>query len=67
MAGLFSIIRAMIALVMEAVRTSEMLVNLYQTTRRYKPADRHLPTHRHENLKSYTDITVKGFEFVVDL
>jgi hypothetical protein len=38
---------------MEAARTSETLVNFYQTTRRYKPEDSHLRTHRRENLKSY--------------
>jgi hypothetical protein len=52
-----SIIRAMstvlIALMMEAARTSETLVNFYQTTRRYNPEDSHLRTHRRENLKSY--------------
>jgi hypothetical protein len=31
-----------IALVMEAARTSETLVNFYQTTRRYNPEDSHL-------------------------
>jgi hypothetical protein len=39
------IIRAMsllIALMMEAARTSETLVNFYQTTRRYNPEDSHL-------------------------
>jgi hypothetical protein len=41
------------ALMMEASRTSKMLVNFYQTTRRYKPEDIHLRTHRRENLKSY--------------
>jgi hypothetical protein len=35
-----SIIRA-IALMMEAARTSETLVNFYQTTRRYYPEDSH--------------------------
>jgi hypothetical protein len=44
----------MIALKMEAVRTSETLVNLYQFTRRYNPEDGHLHTHRRENLKSYS-------------
>jgi hypothetical protein len=34
-----SIVRA---LVMEAVRTSEMLVNFYQTTWHYNPEDSHL-------------------------
>jgi hypothetical protein len=42
-----------IALMMEAARTSETLVNFYQTTRRYNPKDSHLRTHRRENLKSY--------------
>jgi hypothetical protein len=38
---------------MEAVRTSETLVNFYQITRRYNPEDSHLRIHRRENLKSY--------------
>jgi hypothetical protein len=38
---------------MEAARTSEMLVNFYQTTWRYNPEDSHVRTHRRENLKSY--------------
>jgi hypothetical protein len=42
-----------IALMMEAARTSETLVNFYQTTRFYNPEDSHLHTHRRENLKSY--------------
>jgi hypothetical protein len=42
-----------IALMMEAARTSETLVNCYQTTRRYNPEDSHLHTHRRDNLKSY--------------
>jgi hypothetical protein len=42
----------LIALMMEAARTFETLVNFYQTTRRYKPKDSHLCTHRSENLKS---------------
>jgi hypothetical protein len=41
-----------IALVMEAARTSETLVNFYQTTRRYNSENSHLRTHRRENLKS---------------
>jgi hypothetical protein len=34
-----------IALMMEAARTSEKLVNFYQTTRHYNPEDSHLRTH----------------------
>jgi hypothetical protein len=43
---------------MEAARTSETLVNFYQTTRRYNPEDSHLRIHRRENLKSYLTLTV---------
>jgi hypothetical protein len=39
---------------MEAARTSETLVNFYQSTRCYNPGDSNLHTHRRENLKSYT-------------
>jgi hypothetical protein len=35
------------------VRTSETLLNLYQSTRDYNPEDNHLPTHSRKNLKSY--------------
>jgi hypothetical protein len=42
----------LIALMMEAARTSETLVNFYQITWRYIPEDSHLCTHRCENLKS---------------
>jgi hypothetical protein len=38
---------------MEAARTSETLVNFYQTTRRYNPEDSYLRIHRRENFKSY--------------
>jgi hypothetical protein len=44
-------IYSLIALMMEAARTSVTLVNFYQTTRRYNPEDSHLRTHRRENLK----------------
>jgi hypothetical protein len=33
---------AMVALMMEAARSSETLVNFYQTTRRYNPEDSHI-------------------------
>jgi hypothetical protein len=47
----------LIALMMEAARTSETLVKCYQTIRRYNPEDGHLRTHRRENLKSnFNDI-----------
>jgi hypothetical protein len=39
-------------LMMEAARTSETLVNFYQTTRRYNLEDSHLRAYRRENLKS---------------
>jgi hypothetical protein len=42
-----------IALMMEAARTSETLVNFYHTIRRYNLEDNHLRTHRRENLISY--------------
>jgi hypothetical protein len=45
--------RSIITLMTEAARTSEMLVNFYQTTRHYNPEDSHLCTHCRENLKSY--------------
>jgi hypothetical protein len=45
-----------VALMMEAARTSETLVNFYQTTRRYNPEDSNLRTHRRENLKSYLEM-----------
>jgi hypothetical protein len=45
----------LIALMMEAAKTFETLVNFYQTTRRYNPEASHLRTHRRENLKSYLD------------
>jgi hypothetical protein len=34
--------KRLIALMMEAARTSETLVHFYQTTRRYNPEDTHL-------------------------
>jgi hypothetical protein len=35
----------LITLMIEAARTSETLVNFYQTTQRYNPEDSHLRTH----------------------
>jgi hypothetical protein len=48
-----AIIRAMIALMMEAASTSETSVNFYQNTRRNIPEGSYLHTRRHENLKSH--------------
>jgi hypothetical protein len=50
----------MIALMMEAARSSETLVNFYQTTWRYNPKDSHFHTHRCENLKSDSQLSLKG-------
>jgi hypothetical protein len=49
---------SIIAPMMEAARTSETLVNFYQTTRRYNPEDSNLHTHRRENLKVLTAVAV---------
>jgi hypothetical protein len=46
---------SLVVLLMEAVQTSETLVNSYQSTRRYNPEDSHLHSHRCGNLKSYRD------------
>jgi hypothetical protein len=43
----------LIAMMMEAAKISETLVNFYQTTWRYNPENSHLRTHCRENLKSY--------------
>jgi hypothetical protein len=50
------VLAASIIKAMEAARTSEMLVNFYQTTRCYNPEDSHLRAHRRENLESYNVI-----------
>jgi hypothetical protein len=42
-------------MMMEAVQTSETMVNSYQSTRRHDPEDGHLQIHRRENLKSNED------------
>jgi hypothetical protein len=47
-----------IALMMEAVSTSETSVNFYETTRRNIPEGCHLHTRRRENLKSHGVIVV---------
>lgn len=44
------VIKVMITL-MEAARSSDMFVNIYQTAWCYNIEDRHFHTHHHENLK----------------
>jgi hypothetical protein len=54
----------LIALMMEAARFSETLVNFYQIARRYNPEDSHFRTHRRENLKSiYYLVYMNPFSF----
>jgi hypothetical protein len=52
-AGCFTTETGFIALMMEAAKTSETLVNFYQTTRRYIPEDSYLRTHRLRFLVNY--------------
>jgi hypothetical protein len=50
---------SIIALIMEAVRTSETLVNSYQSAWRCNPEDGHFLIHHRENLKVYlSDVQV---------
>jgi hypothetical protein len=59
----------LIALMMEAVSTSETSINVYQTTRRNVPEESRYQTRHCENLKSHvptfssTSILVPGFRF----
>jgi hypothetical protein len=46
----------LIALMMEAVRTSETSLNFNVTTRRYIPDDSKLQTRRRENLESHKSV-----------
>jgi hypothetical protein len=55
---------ALIALMIEAVRTSETTVNIYQTTLRNIPEDSHLHTRRCENLKSQSVTGWDGLDVV---
>jgi hypothetical protein len=59
--SLIEVYRRFIALMMEAVSTSETSVNFYQTTRRYNPEDSYLHSRRHENLKSYSPLMFVWF------
>jgi hypothetical protein len=53
-----------IALMMEAVRTSETLVHFNVTTRRYIPEDSKLHTRRRENLKCHKLNTLLSSKFI---
>jgi hypothetical protein len=44
----------LIALMMEAVRTSETSVNSHKSTRGYNPEQSHLRSHRRGNVKPYS-------------
>jgi hypothetical protein len=47
-------VSSLIALMMEATRTSETSVDIQLRTRQYIPGDSELHTRRRENLKSHT-------------
>jgi hypothetical protein len=44
---------------MEEARTSETMVNFFQTTRHNNPEDSHLHARRRENLKSHSTKKVR--------
>jgi hypothetical protein len=48
---------------MEAARSSETLVNFYQTTWCYNPEDSHIRTNRRENFESYSVYYCIAFTF----
>jgi hypothetical protein len=56
--------KPLIALMMEAVNSSETLVNFYQTTRRYNPEDSHLRTHRRDELEFVKRISGMRIKYV---
>jgi hypothetical protein len=64
-----SIIRAIIALMMEAARISETSVNFNVTTWRYIQEDSKCHTRRRENLKSHNSLLVSRslFRFPLNL
>jgi hypothetical protein len=56
-----SIIRAMSVLMMEAARTSETLVNFYQTIRRYNPEDSYLYVSMLDEMSPEEDVWLHAF------
>jgi hypothetical protein len=54
------LLRAIIALMMEAASMSETSVNFYQTARPNNPEDSHLHTRRRENLKSHLRLNIRS-------
>jgi hypothetical protein len=52
---------------MEEGRTSETLVNFYQSTRRYNPEASHLRVHRRENFKSCISVDRTALDFVISV
>jgi archaellum biogenesis protein FlaJ (TadC family) len=56
---------SIIALMMEAVRTSETSVNIYLITQQYIPQDSKLHTCRRENLKSHIVMDMHISSFIV--
>jgi hypothetical protein len=44
---------------MEAARTSETLVNFYQTTRRYNPEDSHLLNSTETSIKTHWEVYIE--------
>jgi hypothetical protein len=53
-----------IALMMEAARTSETLVNFFQTTRRYNPEDSHL---RNRIVHKFSLLLTQKSNFLLEL
>jgi hypothetical protein len=51
---------SIIALIMQAVHTSETSINIYLSTWQYNPEDSELHNRRRENLKSHTVIKMYG-------
>jgi hypothetical protein len=55
----------LIALMMEAARTSETLVNFYQATRRYNPEDSHLRHWMEVNTELHASATFRNTRIIL--